>query len=288
MNRQLPVTSDLVADAALGCLQIWGASADVEQTLTLPGVDAWVYSRAFHGEKLGGDVHFVSTCGHGLIARFAVADVAGHGLETAPLARGLRQLMRRHINQLDQTEFLRVLNHEYLAQATRGRFATALLASFHRPTRHLVVCNAGHPRPLWYRSATRAWQLIDFDHDLPASGGLNLPLGIIEPTNYQQFAFPLSPGDLVVLYSDGYSESATPHGLIGERGLLAVAQGISAHEPRHFGPALNAALAELAGEALSSDDRTLIVIRPHFEEPPPLSVGERLRVLGKMIGLLPV
>lgn len=272
----------------LQCLQIWGEGGNVEQALALPGVDAWVYARAWAESGRGGDVHFVSTCGHGLIARFAVADVAGHGQHSAPLARRLRQLMRRHINELDQTEFLRVLNQEYLAQATHGRYATALLASFHRPTRHLVVCNAGHPRPLWYRSATRAWQLVDFDQALPPAQGLNLPLGIVAPTSYQQIAFPLSPGDLIVLYSDGYSESPGAQGLIGERGLLALARDIDVHEPAAFGAALNAALQQQAGAEPAADDRTLLVIRPHFEEPPPLSVAERLRVLGRMVGLLPV
>ena len=282
----VPATS---TSASLQCLQIWGEGGDVEQALALPGVDAWVYARAWAASGRGGDVHFVSTCGHGLIARFAVADVAGHGQHSAPLAQRLRRLMRRHINELDQTEFLRVLNQEYLAQATEGRFATALLASFHRPTRHLVVCNAGHPRPLWYRSATRAWQLVDFDQGLPPAQGLNLPLGIVAPTTYQQIAFPISPGDLIVLYSDGYTEvPGAEQGLLGERGLLALARDIDARDPAAFGTALNAAVAQRTDTAPSTDDRTLLVIRPHFEEPPPLSVAERLRVLGRMVGLLPV
>jgi phosphoserine phosphatase RsbU/P len=268
-------------------MEIWGDNAGVEQSLHLHGVDAWVYARAYRGAKRGGDIHFASTCGHGMIARFALADVAGHGVETAPLGLRLRQLMRRHINELDQTTFLRVLNHEYLARETNGRFATALLASFHRPTSHLVVCNAGHPRPLWYRSAVRAWQVIDFDHGLPAEVALNLPLGIVEPTNYRQFAFPLSPGDLVVLYSDGYTESTIGETRLGERGLLAIAQSIAHQDPESFGRALNAALADRTN-SVADDDQTLMVIQPTFEDAPPLSTRERLTVLGKMIGVVPV
>lgn len=52
------------------------------------------------------------------------------------------------LNETDQPEFARPLNHDYLTREADGHFATALLVSFHRPTQHLVVCDAGHPRPL--------------------------------------------------------------------------------------------------------------------------------------------
>ena len=35
---------------------------------------------------------------------------------------------------------------------------------------------------------------------------MNLPFGIIEPTNYYQFAVQLFPGGYVILYSDGYTD----------------------------------------------------------------------------------
>ena len=77
------------------CMEIWGGNRDVEERLHLPGVEAWVFARAHAGARRGGDVHYVSTCGHGLIARFALADVAGHGSDSAALASELRRLMRR-------------------------------------------------------------------------------------------------------------------------------------------------------------------------------------------------
>lgn len=40
----------------------------------------------------------------------------------------------------------------------------------------------------------------------------NLPLGIIEPTPYAQFAVPLQPDDLVVLYTDALIETRDPQG----------------------------------------------------------------------------
>lgn len=63
------------------------------------------------------------------------------------MAIQLRRLMRNHMNRLDQTRFIRDLNREFVALADKGMFATALMASYYAPTEHLVVCNAGHPRP---------------------------------------------------------------------------------------------------------------------------------------------
>lgn len=272
----------------ISCLQIEGGNADLERHLSLPGIEAWIAAQAHAGAQAGGDIHYFSTCGHGHVVRFAVLDVAGHGAGTAPAARRLRQLMRRHLDELDQTAFLQQLNHDYLAEASAGRFATALLASFHRPTQHLVVCNAGHPRPLWYRSAVRAWQFVDHALDAQVPALLNLPLGIVEPTDYRQFAFPLSPGDLVVIYSDGYPETRVAGVPLGDTGLLALAREVGHRAPAAFGPAFVAALAARTGTAPAADDRTLLVFQPTFEEPPPLGVRERLVLLGKMVGLVPV
>ncbi|MCP4593424.1 MAG: SpoIIE family protein phosphatase, partial [bacterium] len=129
--------------------------------VSVPGIDAWVYSRPVGGQSSGGDIHYVSTCGGGKIARFAVADVSGHGVAVSELATQLRKLMRAHINTVDQTRFIRVLNRAFTALASDGKFATALLATYFAPTAHLITCNAGHPPPLWYRSADQTWRSLE-------------------------------------------------------------------------------------------------------------------------------
>ncbi|MBA4067536.1 MAG: hypothetical protein C0501_28275, partial [Isosphaera sp.] len=87
----------------LQCMEIWQGSGAAERVVGTPGLDAWVVSRPFEGAARGGDVHYVSLCGGGAITRLVVADVAGHGAAVADVAKALRRLMRRNINQKSQT-----------------------------------------------------------------------------------------------------------------------------------------------------------------------------------------
>ena len=67
----------------LHCMEIWGGIEPVEPTVRTPGLDLWVFSQPFEGDEQGGDVHYVTLCGGGLITRIVVADVSGHGSSVA-------------------------------------------------------------------------------------------------------------------------------------------------------------------------------------------------------------
>ena len=175
----------------LECMEIWGGNQATDDGIAVSGLDTWVVGRPYAGQPSGGDIHFVSTCGSGRISRVALADVSGHGDAASDVALRLRRLMRKHINRLDQTRFARDLNREFASFAEDGTFATALLVSYFAPTDHLIVCNAGHPPPLWYCSRLGTWRPLR--HMMPerATEAANLPLGVVEPTNYYQFAVRL-------------------------------------------------------------------------------------------------
>ena len=74
----------------LHCMEIWGGIEPVESAVKTPGLDLWVYSRPFEGDEQGGDVHFVTLCGGGVITRIVVADVSGHGSTVAEFSSTLR------------------------------------------------------------------------------------------------------------------------------------------------------------------------------------------------------
>lgn len=286
--------SELEAQRAghqMACMEIWGGSSHVDDGISVPGIDAHVMSRPFEGDAEGGDIHYVSTCGVGNISRFIVADVAGHGSAVSSLSRELRRLMRKHINTLDQTRFVRALNEQFLQLANQGVFATALAATYFAPTHQLLTCNAGHPRPLWRRASEGRWSALDYDSPEVSSspGDGNLPIGIIEPTEYAQFAIELAPGDSVLIYSDSLIEARDEAGhQIGEKGLLELAAKLDADEPQRFLSDLLGSLQERAGASSLGDDVTALLLRHTGHEPPRQSVGERLRVMAKMIGIAPV
>jgi len=266
-------------------MEIWGGNRNVTESFPLPGLDAWLRARAYTGLR-GGDIHYLSTCGHSAVLRFAIADVAGHGAEVVDVASRFKQLIVKHINKLDQSRLAKSLNEEFLRDNEGGRFVTTLLTSFYRPTGHLVICNAGHPRPLLYRAATDAWELLDYEMESQEESLMNLPLGVIEPTDYYQFAVRLHPGDYVVLYTDGYSDIRRDDAPLGEQGLLDKVRGLQFETAAELGEAICAAVGLNDPSNEPIDDETLIVLAPKEHQAPRFSLTERFTAMAKTLGLM--
>lgn len=258
------------------CMEVWGGNRAIDAGVTMSGLDAWVFSKPYKSQGRadagGGDIHYLSSCMSGRISRLLVADVSGHGAAVDTVAVTLRDLMRKYVNFLDQSWFVKNLNVQFGSLARSGLFATALVATYWEPTEYLVATNAGHPRPLLFRAATGAWEFLDSTLDDRASAGSppghdastpsNLPLGILEPTSYDQFAIQLRDGDLVLIYTDSLVESRGRDGtLLGEAGLLEAVRDIDPKNPAALVGSLVRRLAQRQGTDEFSDDVTCLLLR---------------------------
>jgi sigma-B regulation protein RsbU (phosphoserine phosphatase) len=262
----------------LQCMEVWGGNAGVDTAIEVAGIETWIHSEPYKGERHGGDIHYVSTCASGRVSRFVVADVAGHGNTVGELAASLRLLMRKHVNLLNMSRFARELNNEFSRKERAGRFATAVLVTYFAPSDNLIICNAGHPRPLWYSAAKKTWQFLDNEtpenvDDVP--GAFNLPLGVIEETDYQQFAVKLAHDDLVILYTDSLTESmgAETKKYLGEEGLLRLIRTLSPGSSKEVSAGLLSAVAAYRGGEPAGDDVTVVVLRHNAQEPPGMTRG---------------
>ena len=263
-------------------MEIRGGSRAVEESFSTPGLDGWVRSLPFEDAESGGDLYYISVCGGGIITRLIVADVSGHGSKVAAVAVALRELMRKNINTKSQTRLVRALNRQFGAATGLQKFATAVVATYLATRRTLTVCNAGHPRPLWYRASKAAWVVLDRD----AEGVGNLPLGIDDQSSYHQFAVPLGEGDVLLFYTDALTEAADPSGrMLGEDGLLALARALEAGDPGNIGSNLLAGVARHLGGRPANDDLTLVTLLHASTGPKPPSLGEKLDVYAKVFHL---
>jgi serine phosphatase RsbU (regulator of sigma subunit) len=277
----------------LRAFEIWGGNTAACESLAVPGFDMQVVCQPYKGKE-GGDLRYVSTCAMGNIVRITLADIAGHGTEASQTALRLRDLMRKHINKPNPTKFARALNHEFARLSLEGIFATAVICTYFAPTDHLIVCNAGHPRPLFYSAARKGWTLLDQqapgnlaqNHAKDAGVG-NLPLGIIGETNYPQYAMKLIPGDVVISYTDALIESTNPAGKqLGEQGLLDMAAKLDTSKPDDIASSLVDLVRGYRGGKASDDDVSVIAFSHNASNPPRMALGERLNVLGRMVGFM--
>ena len=254
---------------SLHCTEVWGGNRRVNQTVALPGLDAWVFGQPCDHAAAGGDVHYVSACAGGQVVRMLVADVSGHGPAVADTAEQLRRLMRRHVNDHDQQRFVRRLNREFAAAAAAGhadfRFATAVALTYDSYSAGLLVCNAGHPPPLWYRAADGRWSTLEAS---AFGSDVNFPWGVVDGVDFEQFGLPLAVGDLVLCYTDSLSEARDGVGnLIGTAGLLEHVRAIDPLDPARLLPDLLAALGRLDPRNLTQDDITGLLVRVNGARP---------------------
>ena len=133
-------------------MEIRGGSRAVEGVLEAPGLDEWVSSRPHESSPGGGDVHYLSLCGGGIVSRLILADVSGRGSAVADVAVALRALMKKNINVKNQARLVRDLNRQFAEVAHLDHLATAVVATYLATDRSLTICNAGHPSPLRRRA----------------------------------------------------------------------------------------------------------------------------------------
>jgi serine phosphatase RsbU (regulator of sigma subunit) len=269
----------------LPCMDLWSGNQLLENEVSTPGLEMFVYSRPDCGAQAGGDVYHVSLCVGGATTRILLADVSGHGSAIAQTSQTLRTLMSRYINTKTQTRFVSTLNREFSRQAQAGRFATAIVATYLSQRNRLTICNAGHPRPLWYRQSSDSWSVITEDL-VDAHRITNLPLGCLVSAEYQQYQLPVNPGDLLVLYTDAVTEGRDPEDrMLEEAGLLQLTSNIPTESAAEFGQALMQALQKYRRHQPVGDDETIMVLKFVGGRRRLPSVREKLSAYGKLLGL---
>jgi phosphoserine phosphatase RsbU/P len=246
----------------LACAETWAGNERTASLLELPGLTVWTHSAPSDSSDVGGDVHYVSLCPACMVSRIALADVSGHGSAVAALGEMLRELMQRYLRDLMQVDLMRDLNQAVRDGLDEVHYATMVAVGWHSRRSLLVVTNAGHPPPLWYRAARQEWSWLDAS-PTPAGGRrAGVPLGLLPDIDYDRTVVRPRPDDLVVLYSDGASESTDPAGTeLGRDGLMNIARDIDVSSADAFGVQLTSALHAFRGGAECPDDQTVIVLK---------------------------
>jgi serine phosphatase RsbU (regulator of sigma subunit) len=251
----------------LHCKEIRGGIEPRNERFHVPGIQGWIFAQPWQS-RIGGDIHFIGLCGHGMLSRFVVADVAGHGRRVAQEAKQLRDILAGHMNNPDQSQLVAEMNRELALSSREGQFATALVLSYLAPLHHVVIVNAGHPRPLLRRAKENRWQLLDNDSPDRAGHLLDLPLGVLDQTGYRQFALALEPDDLLILYSDSLIEACDPQGkALGHQGLLDLARSLRAQTPGQWARRLHQGVLDYQQGSDLQDDVTIVVLRHTGRDP---------------------
>ena len=163
----------------------------------VPGYFFFDYYQA--ARQVGGDYYdYVQLPG----GRYAVivGDVAGKGVPAALLMARLSSDVRFSLaSESDPAKALQRINEGFARNDWQDRFVTMLAAVLNPTTSELTIVNAGHMAPLLRRRDGNVSEIGE-----EAAG---LPLGVSEEFEYESFTHKVEPGDVLTIFTDGFSEA---------------------------------------------------------------------------------
>lgn len=133
-----------------------------------------------------------------------IADVSGHDIASAIVMAMGRNMVRTLFGQGLKASQIMARTSQILRQDTQSsRYITMFLGVLDSRKMTMTYCNAGHNYPLYLASKSEKFDSL-------ATGGF--PLGLVDDDTYQEETIELSPGDLLILYTDGLIEAQAPSG----------------------------------------------------------------------------
>ena len=203
------------------------AAAKIQRSLlptTTPDSDvvdfAWIYQPC---DELAGDMFNVFRLDSENIA-FYLLDVVGHGVPAALLSVTLSRLLSPQSGSsllfssephgsrlLSPSELATELNKRFPMSERNEQNFTLLYGYFNIQSRQFRYVCAGHPGPVYT-------PLNDRPEILDTPG---YPIGIADEPDYIDQTLTLSPGDRIILYSDGLLDAQNRSGaFFGKEGLV--------------------------------------------------------------------
>ncbi|HEY4414871.1 MAG TPA: SpoIIE family protein phosphatase [Verrucomicrobiae bacterium] len=170
-----------------------------------PEQSAFQFVHRYHpSEAVSGDFFAVSRISATEVGVF-ICDVTGHGVRAALVTAMVRALVEE-LKSLarEPGEFLRKLNYDLyniLKNTGTPMLTTAFYLVADSRTGALRYANAGHPKPLIVRRAQKQVELL-----ANACGRGQPALGLYEEPIYETSTATLSPGDFLMLFTDGLYE----------------------------------------------------------------------------------
>jgi phosphoserine phosphatase RsbU/P len=142
-----------------------------------------------------------------------IGDVMGKGVPAGLLMTMTRGMLRAEVlNRHSPAKILKHLNRVMYADLDNsGRFVSLFYSEYDPLTRTLSYTNAAHNPPLIWRAKTRSLTTLDVVGDL---------LGLSLESDYEDRQIQLESGDIIVYYTDGFTEALNQNNeLFGEERL---------------------------------------------------------------------
>ncbi|HKY28736.1 MAG TPA: SpoIIE family protein phosphatase [Pyrinomonadaceae bacterium] len=206
--------------------------------------------------EIGGDYYDFIKRDDGRLV-IALGDVSGKGTAAALLMSSLHAAIHAQSGSHDSLVATISAVNRYLADnIPPNRFVTLFYAELDPETGTVSFLNAGHNPPLIVHAAGTVEQL--------ASGGL--PLGIKPNAEFREGRTHMQLGDVLVIYSDGVTEAASPTGEeFGSTRLYEVVSRNIDASAAGIRDRIESALTKFSQGTQAADDITLVIVKRQAE-----------------------
>ncbi len=233
--------------------------ADIQRSLLpatlpdIPGLDVAAYYQT--AKDAGGDYYDFFKLPGGKLG-ILIADVSGHGTPAAVVMAVTHSIAHTHDGDPDPpSKLLNFINHHLAARYTNGTgtFVTAFYGIYDPATGLLRFANAGHNPPRLKRANGGPNGIVE--------GAANLPLGIDPDEVYVDDVQSLTPGDILVLYTDGITEARAPDNQLFGTELLDELINQSEHSSQDLIDETILRVERFTQYRPPTDDRTMLVLQ---------------------------
>jgi serine phosphatase RsbU (regulator of sigma subunit) len=218
------------------------------------------YELASHYEaarEVGGDffeLFRLRRRGHPL--GIVIADVAGKGIAAALLMAFARPIIHTALTAASgPADALERTNRILVDEIQSVSFITALVGRLEPASGRVRLANAGHEPAIVVPADGRP--VVEIEPGGPL-------LGVFSPLDVHETEIELAPGDRLVLYTDGVTDSRSTAGeRFGRERLLATIERHRDGSAHDLVAAIRDAEAEFRGEADCVDDVTIVAVGRH-------------------------
>jgi sigma-B regulation protein RsbU (phosphoserine phosphatase) len=206
--------------------------------------------------EIGGDYYDFIQRDDGRLV-IALGDVSGKGTAAALLMSSLHAAIHAQTGSHDTlVKTISAVNRYLADNIPPNRFVTLFYAELDPESGAVSFLNAGHNPPLIVHAAGTVEQL--------ASGGL--PLGIRPDAEYREGRTHMQMGDVLVIYSDGVTEAASPSGEeFGPTRLYEVVSRNVDASAAGIRDRIESALTKFSQGTKAADDITLVIVKRQAE-----------------------
>jgi len=204
--------------------------------------------------EVGGDYYDFLELPGGRLG-IAIGDVSGKGVGAALMMASLEASLRALASIVDDpAELMERVNSLVYQASSANRYATLFYAQYDPANSRLSYVNAGHNPPVVLRNCGGSCQVLRLETGGPVIGLLR--------DRYERGVFSLEAGDLVVLFTDGVSESMNVrYEEWGEERFIEFAKTCHGLPVLEGMRRILAAAQAFAAGASQYDDMTLVMLR---------------------------